>query len=316
MNLTTLGLVTELTPENILNKVSELELWKMYCPLFKSEKAFCSELRRDKKPTCKIQLYNGRYFYKDFGNGESYNIFGYIQKKYGCNYHEALRIISTDFGLSKVSSKNLSLVVNTSDYIHAPKSSKDIRVKYKKWSKQDLEYWGQYYITLDLLKEYNVFSIDYYWVDQWMFKGEKLCFGYYQNYKWKIYQPLSSSNKWSGNFNSNIYSGYDQLNHLGDTLILTSSLKDVMVWRIFNYNAISPQSEGQKIPYEFIEGLKKRYERIVINFDRDSAGEKAANLLNREYGFQSIFTPVEKDLSDTIKVIGVDKTKQLIKELL
>ena len=64
---------------------------------------FCSELRRDKSPTCSVRAFDGKLFYKDFSTGESYDALGYIQQKYGIKFRKALAFINRDFSLGFVS---------------------------------------------------------------------------------------------------------------------------------------------------------------------------------------------------------------------
>jgi len=143
--------------------------------------------------------------------------------------------------------------------------------------------------------------------------------------KFKIYRPLSPNkkNKWRTNTRLNDIQGWYQLPYQGNLLIITKSLKDVMVLRKLGYYAIAPGSESASLPQDMVNQLKNRYENIVILFDYDDGGMNGASKLNRKHGFKKIFIPYEykeiynaKDVSDFYKEFGEKKTKRMLKQIL
>jgi hypothetical protein len=139
------------------------------------------------------------------------------------------------------------------------------------------------------------------------------------NISYKIYFPLrpDKKRKWlfSGGSQDDI-EGYDQLNHFSDILILTKSLKDVMVYRLLGYNAISLQGEANKLSSELVNKLYKRFDNIIVNYDNDNEGIKGSVRLNKQYSFKYFFIDEEKDISDYCKKYGLEKTKEMIKNKL
>ena len=93
----------------ILEKITEFDIFKFYCPRFiELNKKFCSELREDKRPSASIVNYNGNLLYKDFGYPDhTFNCFGYVQFKYGVTFTQALIRISTDFNLKLASTNGI-----------------------------------------------------------------------------------------------------------------------------------------------------------------------------------------------------------------
>jgi hypothetical protein len=89
----------ELSKELILSRVSEEEILSFYgIPIQKG--LFCSKLRTDNKPT--VSCYRnkkGRLIVHDFGDGSSYDCFGYVQALFQVSYYTALNIIANDFGI-------------------------------------------------------------------------------------------------------------------------------------------------------------------------------------------------------------------------
>ena len=89
----------ELSKELILRRVSEEEIFSFYgVPIQKG--LFCSKIRVDKNPTCSIyRNKTGRLIVHDFGDGSSYDCFGYVQALFQVSYYTALNIIANDFGI-------------------------------------------------------------------------------------------------------------------------------------------------------------------------------------------------------------------------
>jgi DNA primase len=85
---------------------------------------------------------------------------------------------------------------------------------------------------------------------------------------------------------------------------------------ISNIEAIAPDSENTMIGERAIEELKLKYHKIVVLFDNDDPGIKAAQRYSDMYGFSYILLPMEKDLSDSVKVHGIDKVRKVLFPLL
>jgi len=324
----------QVTEQEILSKVSEFDIFKKYCSNFiELDKSFCSDLRYDKNPDCRIYIStNNRLYYKDFSSGEHLSCFHYIMKKYNCTYYEALNIISTDFNIKKITySKNivpLGIIPKSINPIGV-KIKSSIEIKSQPWTIYDYNYWNQYNINFEILDLYNVFSCKYIF----LIKGDKRYITEYKNnnpvyayrftnlnkYSYKVYRPLEPNKqfKWlfSGGVSSDI-EGYDQLPLNGKILVLTKSLKDCMCYYTLGIPAISLQGEANKLEQDLVDKLLKRFDLIIVNYDNDPPGIKATESLVNQYKFKHFYIDDEKDLSDYIKQFGIDKAKKLINKKL
>ena len=67
----------------ILEKISEYDIFRYYCPSFtKFKLKFCSDLRKDSFPSVSIINWNGKLLYKDFGHPEhTFDCFNYVKHK-------------------------------------------------------------------------------------------------------------------------------------------------------------------------------------------------------------------------------------------
>jgi hypothetical protein len=254
---------------------------------------------------------------------------------FNCNYHEALNIVANDFGIRSGHIGVSPRVITANDEFELKNDNKQqvrdksiINIVSQPWNISDFNYWNQFGITFDKLDEYNVFSAMYVY----LIKGDKRitfnysnnnpCYAYRftndGNYSYKIYWPLGrKSRKWlfSGGSKDDI-EGYDQLPLSGETLILTKSLKDCICYNIVGSPAISLQGEGNILEQSLVDKLLKRFNKIVINYDNDDRGVIEAAKICRKYNFKSFIIDGAKDLSDYIKINGIDKAKLMVENKL
>lgn len=339
MNLDFEGAGIKVTMSDILKKISEFDIFKRYCSNFEEvDVSFCSEFRTDNSPSCRVYINpSNRLMYKDFGNGDIFSCWDYVMAKYGCQYPEAINIVANDFniGSNKVN-LNPKILIGNEEFMEkakaTPRPKSTISILEQPYTLIDHNYWSQYGIDLELLAEFDVYSAKVIY----LIKGNKrTTFEYTKNnpcyayrftrdghYSYKIYWPLADKRyKWlfsGGGGAADDIEGYDQLPLNGDLLILTKSLKDVMVLRVLGYPAISLQGEANKLNHETYERLSKRFDIIISLYDNDAQGETGAKYLLNTYGIEPIFIPKEsgfKDISDYVKEYGVEEGKKLMKEL-
>ena len=319
--------------EDILAKISELDIFERYCTPFKEiDKSFCSELREDTKPDCRIFLTNGnQYKYKDFATGECLNAFQYIMKKYSVNYSECLKIIVNDFKLGIIKTDiNPGLLIGKLEIrekkIFVPQKA-EIQIVSQPFTLVDYNYWNQYGISLEKLQEFDVFSCSHVYLRKgdkssvYLYNKKNPMFAYRfekeGKFYYKIYWPLAEKGKkWLFSGYKENLEGYDQLPLNGDILVLTKSLKDVICYNLIGYPAISLQGESNKLEWDTLEKLKKRFNRIVCNYDSDEHGYQAMNKIYKDYNLMCYSFEEAKDLSDLIKLKGLDYSKKLVDNLI
>lgn len=314
-----------LSREAILKRISEFDIFRYYISgLEKPNQPFCSELRKDHSPTCRVSLLGVGYRYKDFGTGDTYTCFAYVQAKYGLKSYEALRVIAADFrlGLDNYTPvrRTRKPIIEVLTGVETVAKETLIKIVPKEFTKADINYWLQYNITPCLLKKYNVKSISNYYLNNSVInipKAERAfayCFG---NYKYKILRPDNPDWKWTNNAGG-IIQGLKQLPKGGDIMYITSSLKDVIVLDSLGFNSVAPQSENTLIDVKLIEKFKKYYNHVVIYYNNDKPGIEAAEEHSKYYNLPYIYHPEEdpKDPSDYVKEKGILKYKQLMEEML
>jgi len=301
--------------DNILALINSYDIFKKYIVGFVDVgRAFKSELRADKKPTCVVFKGNTDLLYKDYAVTGALNCFSYVMQRYSCNYFEALEIVNRDFALDLVSDMPSYEYTPTASTIYNVDISKiettpaDIKIRARKWNNFDKEFWNtQYELTVKELEVGRVYPLDAFWLNNMYFRADSTAYGYYQGFRdgrelWKIYQPYNVKAKFFTNIGPDDYQGYDQLPETGDRLIITKSYKDVLVLRRLGIPAINPPSESSTIKQEFYDALLLRFKKVVLLFDNDTPGIKSAIKLNSLIGIPYFILPQDtKDCADYVK---------------
>ena len=295
---------------DLLEKVSDYDIYSYYLGSIKPKKLINSPLRPDDKiPSFAIFPTNdGTLLFKDHGTGVAGNALKFLKLYKGIDTREELerellRIVrkmnpmSGEVQIKSVKTVGLGLT--------------DIGIVRQKFTETDKAYWGQFCIHESTLKKFDVFSIKYFLCNnivRGVYKNDNPMYAYKVDDKFKIYRPLASKyTKWRTNLTNENIQGYKQLAPFGNILFITKSLKDVMCLYEMGFSAISPSSETTFIPDSILEELKTRFKHIIILFDRDKAGVKNARKYSKQYGLDAIFVHKKfkaKDISDAVDSAG------------
>ena len=322
--------------DGILSKISDEQIFKEYIGEFKLNKAMCSPIRKDNVPSFGLfySTHHQKLMFKDHATGAFGDAFDIVRHIYGLTLYQACIKINIDFNLGfrcpdsnkgkyvpvlKVAKRNIELT-----------GDRALGVKFRKWKHCDQRYWNEKYdITEKQLKYYNIFPIDKVFLGKdvvWSHMDNNPIYAYifYKDgkYTYKCYRPLETDKryKWMSSTNRTVLQGWDQLPKTGDTLILTKSLKDVVVYRTLGFYALSCQNELGMIKDTVIEELRSRFKKIVINNDFDYAGVTGTNLMKKAYGLPYFFlqdfktrSNGYKDISDYKEWNSKDKSISFIK---
>lgn len=306
-----------ITLDWILSKVTEYDIYAKYIGQFKVGMIYNSPFRKDKNPSFGI-YYSKRtkqLLFKDHGTGECGNVIKFVSLFTGkIEYNDILSDI-----VDKLNITNNTKLVSSKQYI--PPTETVIGVVRQEFTDVDINYWKQFNISINTLKKFNVNSIKYYLCNgivKGTYKRENPMYAYKVYNNFKIYRPLADKyTKWRNNLTDYDIQGYEQLPQKGDILFITKSMKDVMCLHEMGYPAVSPSSESTFLPKDVLEQLKTRFKRIIILFDRDTAGVKRSRKLSRETGLEAMFINKKfkaKDVSDAVKANSFEEIKNWLDE--
>ena len=323
-----ISLKPKITKDFILSKVNQESIMQYYTNLdVNSKKLFLSPTRQDNRVTCSFyKSKSGILYLHDFATNEHLDCWNTVMKMFNCNYYEALKIIAKDFNL--IEGTHSEKVGPTIVESLKESETSNIQVTIKKYSEEELKWWKQFGISVKTLKKYHIYSLENIFLNgELKFISSKQCpiYGYYfgkdKNGKelWKIYFPLRENFRFLNSLSKKILQGYHQLPKTGDLLIITKSMKDVCAFYELGIAAVSPNSETLFIDDKKLTEFKQRFKHILVLYDNDRAGLHNMWLIRKQHPeLNYYFLPwyLAKDLTDSIKLVGMDNMREYINEFM
>lgn len=278
---------------------------------------------KDKVPSMFVYQDGGKYKFKDFSSGfqgDQVELVRYLFN-YDARFKATNRII-TDY---QEYLKHNAPAVRGPIQFHDKFKVVDFEMRH--WNTLDQKYWTQFKIGSGILSQYNVVPLQFFTMSKTEPDGSitsykfsrPYVYGYFRNdgELYKIYMPKIPEKKFIKI--QNYTQGMDQLQYDSKYLLIVSSLKDLMSFKklgIGNIECIAPDSENTMIGESIMGNLSKRYNSIIVLFDNDEPGVKAAQRYTDKYGIRSINLDLSKDLSDSVKDHGIEAVRDKLLILL
>lgn len=309
--------------KDLLDKLTDYDIYSYYVGQFKIGKLFNSPLRSDdKNPSFAIfKGINGGLFFKDHGSGEGGNAIKFVKLYKNINTkdeleRELLRIV-------RKMNPNSGNAIRTYSY-SVDSGPTDIGIVRQPFTDVDKRYWKQFHISIDTLRKFQVFSIKYFLCNRVVrgtYKETSPMYAYKVDDKFKIYRPLASKyTKWRTNLTNRNVQGLSELPvEGGNLLIITKSLKDVMCLYEMGFNAIAASSETTFIPDDILDSLRHKWKHVIMLYDRDKTGMLESRKYSRQYKLDAVFVHKRfkaKDISDAVKDNSYNDVKQWLTQTL
>ena len=303
--------------KDLLDKLTDYDIYSYYVGQFKIGKLFNSPLRSDdKNPSFAIfKGMNGGLFFKDHGSGEGGNAIKFVKLYKNINTkdeleRELLRIV-------RKMNPNSGNAIRTYSY-SVDSGPTDIGIVRQPFTDVDKQYWKQFHISIDTLRKFQVFSIKYFLCNRVVrgtYKETSPMYAYKVDDKFKIYRPLASKyTKWRTNLTNRNVQGLSELPvEGGNLLIITKSLKDVMCLYEMGFNAIAASSETTFIPDDILDSLRHKWKNVIMLYDRDKTGMLESRKYSKQYKLDALFVHKRfkaKDISDAVKDNSYNEVKQ------
>ena len=280
---------------------------------------------KDKVPSMFIyfDVASGFYKFKDFSSGYQGDCIELVKHLFNLSGRgQATNKILLDYQLFL---RNNTTYTPEAAMFHDKYKVVDYEMRH--WTNFDQTYWMSFKLGSGMLDRYNVVPLAFFTMSKTEQDGsitshifrKSHIYGYFRNdgSLYKIYMPKNIQNKFIKV--ENYIQGVDQLKYDCKYLIITSSLKDLMAFNklgISNIEAIAPDSENTMIGEKAIGELKLKYHKIVVLFDNDEPGIKSMAAYKSKHGLDYIRLELEKDLSDAVKVHGVEHVKKVLTKLI
>jgi DNA primase len=195
--------ISELTVNEILLRVDELDIFSYYIPNLELGRTINSPLRKDKRPSFVVfnsKATKRRILYKDFATGDTGSCFDLVMQMYGVNLIGSLKIIDKDLNIGLSNGVAKPKRVMQHHYKPIEQSETIIEITSRKWNgREDKDFWSKYNIHASTLNKFGVYPIKYVWINGNIItthKNSNPIYGYkfYKDSKitWKIYQPYST----------------------------------------------------------------------------------------------------------------------------
>lgn len=197
----------------------------------------------------------------------------------------------------------------------------------RRFNKEDINYWKKYYITEQILDEYNVAPLSKFVIrklkggveQEYVFENP-LQFGYFNNrgQLFEIYQPLDRKSKCIRVAPQ--IKGLDQCTKQAKGWLCTEALKECMGFRalgIDDWHIVGADSANIPLPATYIEDVNNTYPKKYSMFDCDTAGIKAGIIYQEKFGIKPLgFDLGYKDLTDTLEKVDINIVKLKLMQLL
>lgn len=321
----------KLTQEELLKHNSEETYMEHYLGIPVKKGLFKSPLRKDNTPTCSFYRDKaGRLIFKDF-RGDFYGNFVEVVKfKYNVSYHKALAIIANDFGilLNPELEKHKSCIKEYTNNVLKPSEESIIKVKVKDFTEDELNWWGSFGIGLTTLKKFFVFSCEIVFLNDQIYSYStptSFNFGYFYPSRdskkqfWRIYYPQNKKYRFISNWNKTMIQGFHMMPKSGEFLVITKSMKDVMLCYELGIPAIAPNSENLFITEAQWDNIVIKFRKIFLLYDTDLAGVSNSKRIKKKFPkIQVLLIPRKykaKDLTDLYKKLGTEKMLNLVEEV-
>ena len=310
-----------ITRDDILDYTSQEQIYSHYLgEKVDSLGVFHSPLREDNIPSFALYFHRVErnvLMFKDFATGDSGDFVVLVMKMFNLSYYEALWKIAYDMNITNLNVQATRTAGNYTKIVQ--KERVDLGVKLRPWEIRDKIYWSSFGIKKSTLKKFNVHPICYVFYNNAAVKAHNYAYVYVEekdgSTSYKIYQPYEAKNrKWINNANYTVHQGYTQLPIVGDLLIITKSLKDVMAL----HDAVGIPSVGLQSE-SVMEEYKSRFKKVICLFDNDEAGKKLSLGFTQRYGVPHFFVPElpkVTDFSDLVKVKGQEQAVQILNQLI
>ena len=323
---------TTLTPDSILRKISEYDIFMYYMPdkSWKLNQVTISPFRKERNPSFVIGNKNGNLSFIDFGDtSKRGDCFQFVKLLFNVStIDEVLKMIDRDFGLGISSGKDVGkykmIVGNYKQPEDLGKRYSLIQVKTRKFTHEELAYWNSYHQDISDLRENNIYSIDKLYLNRQLFplKPTELRFAYLYDGHWKIYRPFNDKKgKWvPNNVPITAMDGMEDIKDC-DVAFINKSKKDYMVMKKVFPCCCAVQNEGIAcFSEDNIQYIKSNSKRQILSFDSDDTGVKNSQQITEIFDFGYCNVPKEllkegiKDWADWSKVYGLKPIEEYLKQ--
>lgn len=322
----------EITRELIFSKIDAYDVYKFYMPWTFSLNYTCKNpFVTEKHPSFVIGNKFGEVTHKAFNSPHRGDCINFVEDMFGIGYHDALRKIAGDFGITSSKSVEYKAIIEQYEKPKGIKAPVIIQAKAKPFGEEHIKYLSEFHIApsdLNFCKDTKCVAVKEWALNRskMPLKKDEVAFAYNlknERGNWlKIYRPhAGKEDKWKSSIPFIEMHGLDNMKGC-DVGIITKSIKDgafiakyitkcVCVTQAEDYTAISEENK------QFIQ---ENCKNIYVSWDNDKKGVEACQAITKATGWGYINPPrhlIEKgvsDMSDMAKLLGPEAVIEFFKE--
>lgn len=291
-----------------------------------------SPFRHDIKPSLAFYSPDGVTInYIDFGDKSNRgSMITFFMKLWNLDYNSTIDKIVEEVCNQSSVKYNVSSQTHKVTVHHG---NKELKCTIREWRDYDIEYWGNYGITIDWLKWADVYPISYKFIIEHFndgtsrescFRADKLAYTYVERKDGRIthkfYQPLNKVGfKWQNSHDKSVLGLWTKMPEKGKAVCICSSVKDALCLMAHLYiPCVCLQGEGYSISNTAASELRRRFTDVYICLDNDETGRTDSFKLAESTGFINVVIPQfegGKDISDYRKIFGEKQFKSFFEKL-
>jgi hypothetical protein len=320
-----------LTPESVLSKISDYDIFRMYMPNkgWELNRVTYSPFRKENHPSFVIGNRKGYISFIDFADTNLRgDCFTFVKLLYGLStINDVLKLIDKDFGLGIADGKHTDDYKKIVSEYKQPESIKRISLIQaitRKFTNAELEYWNSYHQSVDDLRANNVYAIKKVYLNKQLISNveKEMTFGYLYDGHWKIYRPYADKkSKWvPNNVPITAMDGLEDVKHCRIAFI-NKSKKDWLIMKKVIPSSCAVQNEGIAcFSKENVDYLKENSDIQILSFDSDVAGVQNSQQITKLFDFEYANVPRKylkegiKDWADLARVYGLKVIEDYLKE--
>lgn len=270
----------------ILKYVSEEEIFSLVFGFKPIEYQYVTSPLRDddENAGCWFEYIDDKFFFRDFAySNRPIDCFHVVKDYYNLpNFPSTLRFVK-----ERLIDNKDRLPINPVKYKEKEKFYMNIVTR--QFLLKDALFWKQYGISRQNLLDDSVFAVHRAYLfntksgDMITNFTNKLgyIFTEFEEGRKKLYMP-NNDLRFISECNQNDIGSIKHLVPFGDLLFIKKSYKDCRIIRNFGYNSVWFQNEGMFPSDDILYNLAKRFIKIIIFYDNDSAGITASTELSNK----------------------------------
>lgn len=320
-----------LTTAQIERLVTAHDIYSKYLDGYEQgkRKNYSSPFKEDKNPSLSIFVHQStkKLWYKCHATGKTGNMYQFVADIYDLDcktqFNKVLQQIVKDLGLLVKPSENGN---------NSPLNvSKRWLSTYHAFTKEALDYWQSFGIDQKLLNKYNVkqlaqltYTSDKGKKSQFRYQNQNIfAFDFVVNSRHKLYVPKQTgveTKYFAKTQTKDDIFGLVELQRLRKKvtkLLIVEGEKDALCCIAKGFNAVSFQAATTMPTRQQMKVLKRISNNLILCYDNDDAGQKAAQKIGNKYNIPIHKIPESyNDIADYLPKVSKNQFEEEIKETL